>query len=204
MSKQIVGLFLRHGETEGNRENLYRSWGDFDLNDKGVKQAKEASKFLKQFKFKRVLTSPLLRAFSTANIVTPQDTKIEQTRGLLPWHLGVFSGMQRDKSEEALRLFIRNPGIEVPRGESLLNFENRSFVFFQHSLNEARNNLTLFVGHTSNCTALNNFLEDEDTIEPEMGDSVQPGGIGAIYWDGKQHSFEVIFGNEEPAKFGGS
>jgi len=204
-NKILIGLFLRHGDTEANQENLYRSWGDWSLNDKGVEQAKSAGKFLKQFEIKRVLSSPLLRAFATANIVTPKDLTIEQTRGLLPWHLGVFSGMSRDKNESALRLFIKNPEVEVPRGESLINFENRQFVFYQRCLTEARDiGLTLFVGHTSNCTALNNFLSDEDTVEPEVGDSGQPGGIGAIYWNGKEHSFEVIFGNEEPAKFGGS
>jgi broad specificity phosphatase PhoE len=205
VSKTLVALFLRHGSTEANEQNLYRSWGDWNLDDIGVAQAKAAAKFLKVYDIKHVVSSPLLRAFTTANIVTPTDVDIEQTRGLLPWHLGLFSGTSRDKNEEALHLFIANPEVTVPNGESLEAFENRQFTFFQNYLERARKvGLTLFVAHTSNAVALNNFLEGGDSIEPEVGEAVQPGGIGAIYYDGKQHYFETIFGEEKPAEFGGS
>jgi probable phosphoglycerate mutase len=198
---------LRHGETELNTKevNAYRSWSDVPLDAKGFGQAKAASKFLKKYDIKAVVTSPLLRAFTTANIAAPSNVEIEQTRGLLPWHLGLFSGTSREKNEPALHLFITNPSVTVPNGESLADFENRQFIFFQRYLERARTvGLTLFVAHTSNAVALNNFLEGAESIEPEVGESVKPGGVGAIYFDGTQHYFESIFGEDEPAKFGGS
>ena len=66
------------------------------------------------------------------------------------------------------------------------------------------NGLTLYIAHTSNVTALQNFCEGMENIEPEMGESVKPGGVGAIYYDGEFHRVEPIFGQAEVAAFGGS
>jgi hypothetical protein len=117
----------------------------------------------------------------------------------------MFSGIDRDQNNPALRLFVHSPYVVIPGGESLEDFEQRQFAFWKEALTNAQaTGLTLFVAHTSNCVALVNFTEGNENIEPELGDSVQPGGIEAIYWDGAKHSVEPIFGGEEDAVFGGS
>ena len=206
MPKKLVGLILRHGETTANRDKLFRSWIDFPLDDNGIRQANDAAGFLKKFPIKHIICSPLLRAFVTADIASKQHkVQVYQHRGLFPWRLGFFSGLSRDENEDGLRLFVQNPSVTVPGGESLADFEDRSFAFWKAALKLARENgLTLYVAHTSNCVALGNFTEGSKEGEPEFSDTVQPGGIAAIYFDGKQHSLEVIFGEEKTAKFGGS
>jgi broad specificity phosphatase PhoE len=95
--------------------------------------------------------------------------------------------------------------VQIPGGESLEDFEQRQFAFWKEALARARTTgLTLFVTHTSDVTALVNFTENNESVEPEFGESVKPGGVGAIYWDGKKHCLEPIFGGEEAAVFGGS
>jgi broad specificity phosphatase PhoE len=206
LAEQLVGLILRHGETEANADGKFRSWIDFPLNSRGIEQAREAAEYLKQFKLKHVMCSPLLRAFVTASMAAePHKLFVYQTRGLFPWRLGVFSGLSKRENQPALRLFVRNPKIAVPEGESLEAFEDRQYAFWENALKMARNNgLTLYVTHTSNVTALENFTEGMEKAEPEDGDSVKPGGIGAIYFDGKNHRLEPVFGTPEPARFGGS
>jgi len=202
--KQLKALILRHGDTSLNASNCYRGWTDIPLNSKGKAQAVVAANFLSKYPIKTILCSPLLRAFLTASIVAAKhDVEVTQTRGLLPWNVGFFSGHNRDEHEDALRLFVESPDVVVPGGESLTAFENRSYAFFEHYLNNSEG-LVLFVGHTSNVTALVNATEGANKVEPEFGDSVQPGGVAAIYFDGKNHTVETILGKPEEAVFGAS
>jgi broad specificity phosphatase PhoE len=206
VKEQLIGLLERHGETDLNDQNCFRSWVDVPLNAKGFEQARDAAKFLKGYKITNVISSPLLRAFVTADFAAGlQNLTVFQHRGLFPWRLGVFSGLPRKENNDALRLFVKNPGVAVPGGESLEDFEARQFAFWRAALTQARKNgLTLFVAHTSNVVALENMTTDGDAAEPEQSDTVKPGGVAAIYWNGKNHRIEPIFGQSEPAKFGGS
>jgi broad specificity phosphatase PhoE len=204
--KYLVGLILRHGETDLNDKSCFRSWLDVPLNDDGIQQAQQAAEFLKKYPLRHVICSPLLRAFVTATIAAaPRKLQVGQTRGLFPWRLGIFSGLSKDENQPALRLFVRNPDVCIPGGESLNDFDDRQFAFWDAALKLARvNGLTLYVAHTSNVIALQNFTQDGESLEPEGADTVQPGGIAAIWFDGKNHRVEPIFGQAEAAKFGGS
>jgi 2,3-bisphosphoglycerate-dependent phosphoglycerate mutase len=61
-------VFVRHGESVWNVENIFTGWHDVDLSDAGKKEAVEAGKMLKAagFKFDIVFTSVLRRAIRTA------------------------------------------------------------------------------------------------------------------------------------------
>jgi len=63
--KKIV--LLRHGESTWNKENLFTGWTDVDLSEKGVEEAKEAGRTLKEqgYIFDLAFTSVLKRAIST-------------------------------------------------------------------------------------------------------------------------------------------
>lgn len=206
MAERMVGLILRHGSTELNEKECFRSWLDVPLSDEGIEQAKEAAQFLKKFPIRAIVTSPLLRAFVTANYAAmPHRLFVAQHRGLFPWRLGIFSGLSKEEYQPALRLFVQNPEVCVPEGESLKDFEDRQWAFWKAALESAETSgLTLYVAHTSNVTALQNFCEGMESVEPEMGESVKPGGVGAIYFNGENHRVEPIFGTPELAQFGGS
>lgn len=60
---------MRHGESTDDISNSYGGWADFPLTEKGRNQAKVASKSLKKYKIDLILSSPLKRAFETAEIV---------------------------------------------------------------------------------------------------------------------------------------
>ncbi len=63
--KKIV--LLRHGESTWNKENLFTGWTDVDLSEKGVEEAKEAGRVLKEqgYIFDLAFTSVLKRAIRT-------------------------------------------------------------------------------------------------------------------------------------------
>ncbi|GAB1404129.1 2,3-diphosphoglycerate-dependent phosphoglycerate mutase [Lentimicrobium sp.] len=64
-------VLLRHGESEWNKENRFTGWTDVDLSEKGVEEAHEAGKVLREkgFFFDVAYTSYLKRAIKTLNIV---------------------------------------------------------------------------------------------------------------------------------------
>lgn len=207
MKERLVGLIARHGESSLNASNCFRSWLDVPLNRQGLDEAHAAAKFLEAYQVRQVICSPLLRAFVTADILAgPHKLHVTQHRGLFPWRLGIFSGLPKAENQAALRLFVKNPAVTVPSGESLTAFEDRQFAFWSAALKLARvQGLTLYVAHTSNVTALQSFCEDQPSgMEPEDTDTVRPGGVCAIWFDGKTHRVEPVFGQAEQAQFGGS
>lgn len=67
-------VMVRHGESLWNKENLFTGWVDIDLSDKGVLEAKQAGKSLKQknYQFDAIYTSVLKRALRTAWLVAEE------------------------------------------------------------------------------------------------------------------------------------
>ena len=67
-------VLLRHGQSVWNLENKFTGWTDVGLSDKGIEEAKEAGRKLKEnnFKFDVAYTSVLKRANDTLEYVKKQ------------------------------------------------------------------------------------------------------------------------------------
>ena len=65
----ITLYVIRHGQTDWNIENRLQGSTDIPLNDVGIKQAQESALKLKNTYFDFIISSPLKRAFETANQV---------------------------------------------------------------------------------------------------------------------------------------
>lgn len=63
MSKLIL---LRHGQSQWNELNLFTGWVDIPLSQKGVEEAFEAGKKIKDIPIDIIFTTPLVRAQMTA------------------------------------------------------------------------------------------------------------------------------------------
>lgn len=61
--------FIRHGQTDWNREGLLQGSSDIPLNDTGRAQAREAESMLTHWTWHAIVSSPLARARETARIV---------------------------------------------------------------------------------------------------------------------------------------
>ena len=64
--------FLRHGQTDWNLEHRAMGSQDVPLNDLGVSESLKASKLLKNETITTIISSPLLRARKTADIIAEQ------------------------------------------------------------------------------------------------------------------------------------
>jgi 2,3-bisphosphoglycerate-dependent phosphoglycerate mutase len=63
--KKIV--LLRHGESSWNKENRFTGWTDVDLTEKGIEEARQAGRLMKEagFAFDQAYSSVLKRAMRT-------------------------------------------------------------------------------------------------------------------------------------------
>lgn len=85
--------FIRHGQTDWNKE--YRAMGhtDIPLNQNGLEQALLAADFLKNIQFDRIISSPLSRALKTAEIIAEQkEASVHIVDGFKECSMGILEG----------------------------------------------------------------------------------------------------------------
>lgn len=95
-------LFLRHGETETNRLGLTAGMTDVALNDTGRRQAMEAAAALAGRGIDAIYSSPLQRAFLTAQCVAQSlRLPIVTIAELAERNWGVHEGQPRETRSRA-------------------------------------------------------------------------------------------------------
>jgi len=101
-------VLLRHGESTWNRENRFSGWTDVDLTDRGVTEAHDAARLLREadVRFDVSFTSVLKRAVRTLWIVLDDSDlmwiPVHRSWRLNERHYGALQGL--GKSETAARL----------------------------------------------------------------------------------------------------
>jgi probable phosphoglycerate mutase len=67
-----VFAFIRHGQTDWNRDDRLQGSSDIPLNDVGRQQAHESAELLRDGGWQVIVSSPLLRARETAQIIADE------------------------------------------------------------------------------------------------------------------------------------
>lgn len=97
MDKPVYNfVFLRHGESIGNAESRWQGQSDYALTEKGRKQAQALANRWKSegAKFDVIISSPLVRAKETAEIIASAlDMKVELDPILLERNIGEMEGL---------------------------------------------------------------------------------------------------------------
>ena len=100
-------VLLRHGESIWNRENRFTGWTDVDLSEKGIEEAKNAGRLLKEqgFIFDMAFTSVLKRAIRTLWLVLDEMDlmwiPVMKSWRLNERHYGALQGL--NKSDTAAK-----------------------------------------------------------------------------------------------------
>jgi len=94
--------FLRHGETQFNRERRFQGSIDVPLNDTGEAQARQAAHILESHSFSRIVTSPACRARRTSEIVAGNSgISIHQEKDLMEFSVGSLEGRLIEEAKKA-------------------------------------------------------------------------------------------------------
>ncbi|MBI1854496.1 MAG: histidine phosphatase family protein [Chloroflexi bacterium] len=104
-TKSFDFVFLRHGESVGNAEERFQGQSDYPLTEAGRAQAQAlAERWLKeQMTFDLAVTSPLVRAKETAQIIAEMlNIPLEEDPIWMERDNGAMSGLTRD---EVVKLF---------------------------------------------------------------------------------------------------
>jgi broad specificity phosphatase PhoE len=87
-------ILIRHGETDWNKEQVFRGRLDIQLNQTGREQARAVAEALKGLNIVAVYSSPLSRALETAKIIGSYlKLKPRLNEGFLDFNYGGWQGM---------------------------------------------------------------------------------------------------------------
>jgi probable phosphoglycerate mutase len=94
-------LLARHGETDWNRDNRFQGHADPPLNETGLAQAVQLSAALEDEPLAAVYSSPLRRAFETAELVAAPHSLVPVPVGALrEVNVGSWQGLTRAEIEQ--------------------------------------------------------------------------------------------------------
>ena len=99
-------VLVRHGQSEWNLKNLFTGWTDVDLTDRGVAEAREAGRALKEhgLQFDVAYTSGLVRAQRTCSLLLEEigqpDLATIRDTALNERHYGDLQGLNKDDARE--------------------------------------------------------------------------------------------------------
>jgi len=178
-SKKISTLVLvRHGQSQWNKENLFTGWKNPDLTEKGIEEAINAGKKIKQtnIDFDLHFTSKLKRAQRTGNLIMKElgeDIATTENEALNERDYGDLSGLNKDDArkkwgDEQVHVWRRSYDTPPPGGESLQNTAERVLPYFENIIYpELRNQKNILISaHGNSLRALIMYLEkiSEDEI----------------------------------------
>jgi isoleucyl-tRNA synthetase len=137
--------FIRHGQTDYNKDRRWQGSTDNELNETGIQQAKEAAKKLAGEKFDLIVSSPMKRASETAEILKEElNLEVVYEKGLREQHFGDWEGRNVDdlkKEYDADTKTLRK--MTPPNGEPFDNVIQRLGKVLQ----KYKDKNALLVGH---------------------------------------------------------
>ncbi len=148
MSKLVL---LRHGQSQWNLENRFTGWKDIELSAKGILEAKESGRLIKDKKIPIdiVYSSGLKRAIDTATIAMKEanydhlfnngELIIIKNIAVNERDYGDLTGLNKQETaekygKEQVHIWRRSYDVNPPGGESLKNVVERVKPYFENTI----------------------------------------------------------------------
>ena len=130
---------VRHGETDWNTEKRIQGQTDIELNENGVRLAELTSEGLKDVEYDYIFSSPLKRAYKTAEIIRGErTTEIVRDDRLKEMFFGEYEGTTKAErpADCCITTLFKDPGNYVAEGgaESLENLTERAAAFLEEHI----------------------------------------------------------------------
>lgn len=169
-------VLVRHGESKWNKLGLWQGWTDIDLTKKGIKQAKETGRQLKDIHFDFAYSSPLIRATKTLNeimkVLGRNDLKVVTDHAITEKHYGIYAGknkwqVKKEIGDEEFLKLRRSWDYPTPEGESMKQVYERLIPYYRKEilpkLKQGKNVIISSHGNTLRTLVkyLDNLTEEE-------------------------------------------
>lgn len=133
---------VRHGETDWNLKGKLQGRTDIPLNEAGILQAEECSEYLKSFVWDALVTSPLMRAKQTAEIINIKiKVPLIEMEEFLERNYGDAEGLTL---EERMRVY---PDKIYPNQEDQVSLRNRVMSGIEKIVEDFGERRILLVAH---------------------------------------------------------
>lgn len=166
--------FVRHGETDWNKERKIQGQVDIPLNEFGRHLARETAKGLRDVPFDVCFTSPLGRARETAQIILQgRDVPILEDKRILEMNFGVLEGKCCSKEgwdvPDSFQMFFDDPvHYQAPEGgEDFQAVRKRTgdFLNWLFAQEQYRDSTVLVTTHGAAMAGLLNNLKKKPLAE---------------------------------------
>ena len=150
----MTSIYLvRHGQTAWNKEEIFRGRTDIPLDETGLKQAELAGEYFKAMVIQGVYSSPLLRAWQTAEqIARFQNLKTQPIEGIIDMSFGNWEGHALQEIEridpETYRQWREEPHLaKLPGGESLDDVRFRAMAVLEWVIKKHPEGSVVLISH---------------------------------------------------------
>jgi broad specificity phosphatase PhoE len=150
----MTSIYLvRHGQTAWNKEEIFRGRTDVPLDETGLKQAELAGEYFKDMKIEGIYSSPLSRAFQTAEkIARFHPLKVQPLDGLIDMSFGNWEGhghLEIQKIDpETYRQWREEPHLtRLPGGETLDDVRKRAMASLEEVISKHPEETLVLVSH---------------------------------------------------------
>ena len=125
----MVILVIRHGESEADILNVHEGRADYQLTERGQKQAAAMAKYVSEnYRISRIYSSTLKRAVQTAEHLSEETgISVEYDSDLMEFNNGLLAGLSYEEADR-LYPYIENLPIDqaVYGQESKVQFRDRA------------------------------------------------------------------------------
>jgi len=150
---------VRHGETEWNREGVFRGRKDFPLNETGREQAAKTGQYFAGRDISRIYSSPLIRAIETADPICAGAGRTPHVmEEFTDMSFGVWEGLTVDEARTLLpreyETWQKAPArFRIEGGESLAGVRRRINRGLTKALSDGHGDIVI-VTHRVVCKVL--------------------------------------------------
>lgn len=124
-------IIVRHGDTKFNSDGTgerVRGWSNVPLTAQGRAEATQAAQKLKGKQIAGMVSSDLVRAQQTADIISKViGIKPEFSPALRTWNVGIYAGGESEHVQPEIDKYVDQPNVPIPGGESFQQFVTRVF-----------------------------------------------------------------------------
>ena len=189
---EVACYIVRHGQTVLNQTHRFRGAANPALDETGIKQAHALAHLFEPIEISHIFCSDKQRSIKTANIIAgAKGIKVHSSSSLNALNVGEFSGQKRTpESEAALEVYLKDPGTQIPGGESLSDFQARIRPCIQEAVEMYFQCGTppLLVAHSSVVHEVGTLVANDHNAK-----LVEPGGVLAVFYKNGKLDADAIY-----------